>query len=66
MTDRTAFYIQKYVMRGNSQVTTPIIPPASISFILQAQPVTKLYQMKLICNEWKDVTKGGQGPQSVS
>jgi len=31
----------KYVMRGSSQVTTPIIPPTSISFILQAQPMTQ-------------------------
>ena len=40
MSHRTAFYIQKYVMRGSSQATTPIIPPTSISFILQAQLVT--------------------------
>ena len=29
-------------MRGSSQVTTLIIPPTSISFILQAQPLTLL------------------------
>ena len=36
------FIYKKYVMRGSSQVTTLIIPPTSISFILQAQPLTLL------------------------